>query len=60
MAKILFFLGPEYGPSAFGPSGSAYHDVAEGPPEIPMVVLDTNIECEKSFMVVYLKWVYKF
>lgn len=45
-------------PSVFGPAGSAYHDVLESPLELPMRLLDTNVNCEKSYMDVYFAWVF--
>jgi len=39
--------------SAFGPSGSAFHDIMDGPLEIPMRLIDTHVNCEKSYMDVY-------
>merc|ERR1712071_723830 len=45
----------EGNPSAFGPTGSAFHDVLEGPLEIPMEVLETNVDCQKSFMNIFFK-----
>jgi len=40
------------GQSAFGAGGSAYH----GPPDMPMQVLNTDIDCQKTFMNVYFKF----
>lgn len=46
---VLFLSG---GQSAFGSGGSAYH----GPPDMPMQVLNTDIDCQKTFMNVYFKY----
>jgi len=46
-------VGSEGFPSVFGPDGSAYHDILESPLELPMRLLDTSVNCEKSYMDVY-------
>jgi len=53
-------MGNQYpvgGPSLFGPLGAAYHlpDAPQAPLEIPMKVLNTNVDCQKTQMVASFK-----
>lgn len=50
MSSYLAKLG---GPSAFGGAGTAYH----GPPDAPVEVVRTDIDCQKTYMNVIFKYV---